>query len=153
MDNNIDDIDKTILKSFLVDARVSIQNIAEQVSISGVAVKQRVNKLQQAGAFKGTSYILDPKFFGYKTVAFVGICLEKSLSFEKIISKLKLIPNIIECHYTTGGYSLFIKIICEDNLSLMQILNKEIQNLDGVNSTETIISFDQQIDRPFIPFE
>ena len=59
----------------------------------------------------------------------------------------KKIPEVLECHYTTGNWSILIKIICRDNEHLMQLLNKKIQPIEGVSRTETFISLEQQLER------
>ena len=148
---NFDDIDKQILASLIKDARVPVQQISKKVGITGVAVQQRIKKMINADVFKGSRFIINHDSFGFKTLAFVGIFLDKSSHNDDVIAKLGDIPNVTECHYTTGNYSLFIKIISEDNEHLMRILNKQIQTIEGVVRTETIISFDQQIDRELVP--
>ena len=79
-------------------------------------------------------------------MAFIGIYLEKASSNPEVVKELKKIPEVLECHYTTGNWSILIKIICRDNEHLMQLLNKKIQPIDGVSRTETYISLEQQID-------
>ena len=66
---------------------------------------------------------------------------------SEMMEKLKEIPEVIECHYTTGNWSIFAKIICRDNEHLMELLNKKIQPVDGVSRTETFISLQEQINR------
>ncbi len=143
----IDGIDKEILRSLMSDARKPILEIARKVGISGAAIHQRLRKLEASGLIAGSKFILDPKVLGYKTMAFVGVYLDKAVSNPKAVNQLKQIPEVIECHYTTGNWSIFIKILCKDNEHLMQVLNKEIQAIEGVSRTETFISLDQQIDR------
>ena len=60
---------------------------------------------------------------------------------------MKKIPEILECHYTTGNWSVLIKVLCKNNEHLMALLNKQIQSISGVSRTETFISLEQQIDR------
>lgn len=91
--------------------------------------------------------MLNTKILGYKTLAFVGIFLDKTATYKDAIKKLEEIDEVIESHYTTGNYAIFVKILCKDNEHLMQVLNKQIQAIDGVSRTETFISLDQQIDR------
>jgi Lrp/AsnC family transcriptional regulator for asnA, asnC and gidA len=81
-------------------------------------------------------------------MAFIGIYLDKAIiNNPEAVKNLKLIPEVIECHYTTGDWSIFIKILCKDNQHLMNILNDKIQAINGVSRTETYISLEQQIDR------
>jgi len=143
----IDGIDKQILRSLMQDARKPILEIARKVGISGAAIHQRLRKLEASGLIAGSKFVLDPKVMGYKTMAFVGVHLDKAGSNLQAVKKLKDIPEVIECHYTTGNWSIFIKILCKDNEHLMQVLNKNIQAIEGVSQTETFISLEQQIDR------
>ena len=143
----IDGIDKEILRDLMEDARKPILQIAKKVGISGAASHQRLKKLEQAGVIIGSRFIVDNKVLGYTTVAFVGVYLEKAANNSDAVRELKKIPEVLECHYTTGNWSVLIKIICRDNEHLMQMLNKKIQTIEGVSRTETFISLDQQIER------
>ena len=100
-----------------------------------------------AGLITGSKFTINPKVLGYKTLAFVGIFLDSASKYSAAIIRLKEIPEVIESHYTTGNYAIFIKIMCKDNEHLMKLLNQEIQSIKGVARTETFISLDQQIDR------
>ena len=80
-------------------------------------------------------------------MAFVGIFLDKAANNPDAVKQLNRIPEVLECHYTTGDWSILIKVLCKDNEHLMHILNKEIQSISGVSRTETFISLQQQIDR------
>ncbi|RWX03520.1 Lrp/AsnC ligand binding domain-containing protein [Flavobacterium cerinum] len=143
----IDGIDKEILRYLMEDARKPILQIAGKIGISGAAIHQRLRKLEQAGVIAGSKFIVNTRVLGYSTMAFVGIYLEKAASNLEAVKELRKIPEVLECHYTTGNWSIFIKIICRDNEHLMQLLNHRIQPIDGVSRTETFISLDQQIER------
>tara|TARA_X000001036_G_scaffold234258_1_gene218710 strand:+ start:337 stop:810 length:474 start_codon:yes stop_codon:yes gene_type:complete len=144
----IDGIDKIILKALVKNARISIMEISKLVGISGAAVHQRLKKLENSDLIKGSQIIINTKVLGYKTMAFIGIYLDKAIiNNPEAVKNLKLIPEVIECHYTTGDWSIFIKILCKDNQHLMNILNDKIQAINGVSRTETYISLEQQIDR------
>lgn len=129
------------------DARTPILEIARQVGISGAAIHQRLRKLEKSGLIAGSKFIINPKILGYTTMAFVGIYLDKAANNPEAVKQLKKIPEVIECHYTTGHWSIFIKILAKDNEHLMHVLNKQIQSISGVSRTETFISLQQQIDR------
>ena len=144
----IDGIDKIILKALVKNARISIMEISKLVGISGAAVHQRLKKLENSDLIKGSQININTKILGYKTMAFIGIYLDKAIiNNPEAVKNLKLIPEVIECHYTTGDWSIFIKILCKDNQHLMNILNDKIQAINGVSRTETYISLEQQIDR------
>jgi len=144
---HIDGIDKKILRALMADARTSVLEIARQVGISGAAIHQRLRKLEKSGLIAGSKFVINPKVLGYTTMAFVGIYLDKAVSNPEAVKQLKKIPEVLECHYTTGNWSILIKILCKDNEHLMNLLNSEIQSIDGVSRTETFISLDQQIER------
>lgn len=146
-DFHIDGIDKIILNHLIADARTPILSIAREIGISGAAIHQRLRKLEASGLISGSNFVLNPKVLGYKTLAFVGIFLDAASKYSAAIKRLKEIPEVVESHYTTGNYAIFIKILCRDNEHLMNLLNKEIQSIKGVARTETFISLDQQIDR------
>lgn len=144
---SLDGIDKIILKLLLQDARTPIQVLAKASGISGAAVHQRLKKLEKAEVVSGSKIILNPKVLGYKTVAFIGIYLDKAIRNPEAVKQLKNIPEVIECHYTTGNWSIFAKLLCRDNEHLMELLNKKIQSVEGVSRTETFISLQEQMNR------
>ncbi len=143
----IDGIDKEILRSLMEDARTPVLEIARKVGISGAAIHQRLRKLEKSGLISGSKFVINPKILGYTTMAFVGIYLDKAISNPEAVKQLQKIPEVLECHYTTGNWSILIKVLCKDNEHLMFLLNKEIQPIAGVSRTETFISLAQQIDR------
>jgi Lrp/AsnC family transcriptional regulator, regulator for asnA, asnC and gidA len=143
----IDGIDKKILRALMNDARTPVLEIARQVGISGAAIHQRLRKLESSGLLSGSKFVINPKALGYTTMAFIGIFLDKAVDNPTAVRQLKKIPEVLECHYTTGNWSILIKVLCKDNEHLMHVLNKNIQAINGVSRTETFISLDQQIDR------
>ncbi len=143
----LDGIDKTILNFLMEDAKKPILEIAKNIGITGAAVHQRLRKLEKSGLIEGSKMMLDARMLGYKTMAFVGVYLDKAVSNPQAVKKLSQIPEVIECHYTTGNWSIFLKILCKDNEHLMNVLNKNIQAIEGVSRTETFISLNQQINR------
>ena len=144
---SIDGIDKIIIKHLLEDARTPIQILANASGISGAAVHQRLKKMEKAKVIKGSQVILNPKILGFKTMAFIGIYLDKAIRNPEAVKQLEQIDEVIECHYTTGNWSIFVKLLCRDNEHLMELLNKKIQSVEGVSRTETFISLQQQLDR------
>jgi len=143
----IDGIDKQILRALMEDARTPILEIARGVGVSGAAIHQRMRKLEKSGLISGSKFLINPKALGYTTMAFIGIFLDKAMNNPDAVKQLKKIPEVLECHYTTGNWSILIKVLCKDNEHLMHVLNKNIQSITGVSRTETFISLNQQIDR------
>ena len=143
----VDGIDKIILRLLTQDARTPIMAISKETGISGAAVHQRLKKLEKAEVISGSQIILNPKILGFKTMAFIGIYLDKAIRNPEAVKQLEQIDEVIECHYTTGNWSIFVKLLCRDNEHLMELLNKKIQSVEGVSRTETFISLQQQLDR------
>ena len=144
---SVDKIDKIIIKGLIKNARISIMQLSKLAGISGAAVHQRLKKLEHSNLITGSKINLNAKLLGFKTIAFVGVFLDKAMINTEAVKKLDEIPEILECHYTTGNWSIFLKILCRDNEHLMNILNKKIQTIKGVSRTETFISLNQQIDK------
>ncbi|MCT6869921.1 Lrp/AsnC ligand binding domain-containing protein [Apibacter sp.] len=147
----LDGIDKIILKALMENSKAPVSNIARQVGVSSTAIHQRIKKLEAAKIIEDPITPLNYKLLGYKTTAYVGIFLEKSAQYQEAIMSMMKIPEIIEAHFTTGNYAIFIKILCKDNDHLMSVLRNEIQNIKGIERTETIISLEQSISRQIIP--
>ncbi|MBT8188406.1 MAG: AsnC family transcriptional regulator [Croceitalea sp.] len=143
----VDGIDKKILRYLMEDARRPILEIARNIGISGAAIHQRLRKLEASGLIAGSKFVINPKVLGYTTMAYIGIFLDKAMANPQAVKALEKIPEVLECHYTTGNWSILIKVLCQDNEHLMQVLNKKIQQIEGVSRTETFISLDQQINR------
>ncbi|WP_282630213.1 Lrp/AsnC ligand binding domain-containing protein [Empedobacter sedimenti] len=143
----IDGIDKMILNAFMDDANLPVSQLAKELGISNTAVHQRIKKLENSGIISATKVILNPSVLGYSTMSFVGVFMDKPSSYKLVITALEKVPEVVEAHFTTGNYGIFLKILCRDNLHLMNVLNKKIQEIEGVTRTETIISLEQPINR------
>ena len=131
----IDGIDKILLNELMKDARVSINLLSKQVGISGAAVHQRLKKLEKSGLIQGSQIMINPKKLGYTTLAFVGIYLDKAMNNHSAVAQLQKINEVLECHYTTGDWSVLVKILCKDNEHLMNLLNNQIQKIAGISRT------------------
>lgn len=141
----IDSIDLNILNQLLKNSRTSTTQISKSTNISNVATQQRISKMEKSGIIKGYTAILDYTLLGYKTVAYIGLFLEKAKNYKTVISHLEKVPQISEAHFTTGNYSIFAKIHARDNIHLMEVLSDKIQSIDGISRTETFISLHEGI--------
>jgi Lrp/AsnC family transcriptional regulator for asnA, asnC and gidA len=148
----IDSLDKKILSMITQNARIPFLEVARECKVSGAAIHQRVQRLMNMGVIKGSEFILNPSKIGYHTCAFIGIFLKKASLFDKVVKMLEEIPEVVECHYTTGEYAMFIKIFARSNEHLKRILHDRLQNIPGISSTETIISLDESFKRQ-LPIE
>lgn len=141
----IDRLDRKILEIISNNARLPFKDVAAECGVSRAAIHQRVQRLIDAGVITGSGYYVDPKVLGYSTCTFVGIKLEKGSLYKEVVEHISQIPEVVECHCTTGQYYMFIKMYAKDNAHLMDILSNKIQAIPGVSSTETLISLDQTI--------
>lgn len=146
--SEIDKTDRRIIAELLADAKTPFTEIAERLEVSGGTVHVRMKKLERLGVVKGSSLTVDISKLGYDITAFVGIYLEKSSLYEEVAEELKKIPEILNMHYTTGNYSIFIKIVCKDTTHLRDVLHQKIQLVRGIERTETFISLDERLMRP-----
>ncbi|MDR0384657.1 MAG: Lrp/AsnC ligand binding domain-containing protein [Prevotellaceae bacterium] len=143
----IDSLDRKILSMICANARIPFLEVARECGISGAAVHQRMQRLIRLGIVKGSEFILDPKIMGYHTCAFMGIFLGKASMFKSVVEQLNKIPEITECHYTTGDYSIFIKVYAYDNEHLKHILVDKLQAIPGISRTDTLISLEESFNR------
>ena len=144
--HQLDALDKKILKMIAADARVPFFLFSRACNVSGAAIHQRVQKLFALGVLKGSQFIVDPESVGFETCAYIGLYLKDPSSFEEVTLALKKIPEVVECHYTTGQYDMFIKLYARNNHHLLSIIHDKLQPLN-LARTETIISFNEAIQR------
>lgn len=144
--HTLDALDRKILKLIAEDARIPFLEVARACNVSGAAIHQRIQKLTTLGILKGSEFIIDPEKIGYETCAYVGLYLKDPESFDLVVEKLRKIPEVTECHYTTGGYDMFIKIYAKNNHHLLNIIHDKLQPL-GLSRSETIVSFNAVINR------
>ena len=144
--HNLDLLDKKILRLSAGDARIPFLEVARSCNVSGAAIHQRIQKLTNLGILKGSQFIVDPEKVGYETCAYIGLYLQNPAKFDDIVEELKKIPEVVECHYTTGGFDMFIKIYARNNHHLLNIIHDKLQPL-GLSRSETVISFNAAINR------
>ena len=144
--HSLDSLDKKILKLIAEDARIPFLEVARACNVSGAAIHQRIQKLTNLGVIKGSKFIIDPEKIGYETCAYVGLNLKNPENFDNAVEALAHIPEVVECHYTTGDYDMFIKIYAQNNHHLLNIIHDRLQPL-GLARSETIISFNSAFNR------
>ena len=123
------------------------KDVAVECGISRAAVHQRVNRMIDMEVIVGSGYHIDPKKVDYMTCTYIGIYLDKGGLYESVADNLKKIPEVVECHYTTGRYAIFAKVFARNNEHLKQILSEKIQKILGITSTETFISLEETFNR------
>ena len=144
--HQLDKLDEQILKLIASNARIPFLEVARACNVSGAAIHQRIQKLTNLGILKGSEYVIDPEKIGYETCAYMGLFLKNPEQFDEVTKALENIPEVVECHYTTGQYDMFIRIYAKNNHHLLSIIHDKLQPLH-LARTETIISFHEAINR------
>ena len=145
--DKIDNLDKKILSILSKNARIPFKDVAAECGVSRAAIHQRVQHLINGGVITGSGFDVNPKSIGYSTCTYVGLNLERGSMYKDVVKQLKEIPEIVECHFTTGSYTMLLKVYARDNEQLMDLLNNKMQMIPGVVSTETLIPLDQSTNR------
>ena len=143
----MDEIDRKILGFLIKNARMPFLEIARECGVSGAAIHQRVKKLELNGVITGSRLLVKPQALGLNVCAYISVTLSEANKYPEVIAAFRAIPEIVECHFVTGRYSLLVKLYCYDNDHLMDILLNTIQKIPYVQSTETQISLDNEIER------
>lgn len=152
MSVKLDKVDVGILRHLLEDSRRPFQAIADDLIVSQGTIHVRVNKMKDQGVIKGSKYIIDFEKLGLEVTAFIGINLRHAKDYENCLKKLKSFPEIAEVHYTTGAFSLFVKVVTRSTRDLHLFLIEKLQAIDQIHSTETLMSLDSPVNRdPQIP--
>ena len=145
--SEIDNLDIQILSILMKNATTPYTEIAKELIVSGGTIHVRMKKLEDLGIIKGANLEINPQKLGYDVCAFLGIFLEKGSQYNNAVKQLQTVNEIVELHYTTGSWSIFAKIICRDTIHLREILNEQIQSVEGIQRTETFISLEESIKR------
>ncbi len=143
----VDNVDLKILEILMQDAKKPYTEVAKRAFVSGGTVHVRMSKMEEAGIVEKTTLKVNYAKLGYDITAFIGIFLQKSALYQQVLTTLKTIPEVTSIHYTTGNYSMFVKIHCKDTNHLKQVLHDKIQQIDGIERTETMISLEESLDR------
>jgi Lrp/AsnC family transcriptional regulator for asnA, asnC and gidA len=135
----VDEFDINIIKELEKDGRMAYSAIAANLKISNTMVHQRINRLIEQGILTGIKPIINEKKVGYDWGSFTGITLNKDQDSDRIIEELKKIPEITECYYITGSFTLYIKIIAKDHEHMRKVLYEKIDTIPGIAKTDSII--------------
>ena len=147
VDKSLDKLDLQIIQAMMEDAEVSYADLGKQFFVSGGTIHVRIKKLEELAIVKGKRLAVDLKVLGYDIIAFIGIYLEKSSMYDNVAQALKNIPQVVRVNYTTGNYSMFVEIVCKDMQQLRFVLHDELQNIKGIERTETLISLEESFSR------
>ena len=143
----IDETDRKILNILSTDAKASLKQLGNACQMSPTAVHLRLKKLEEQKIITGSKSVIDTYQLGYQTQSFIGIYFNQANIYKKVSQALFDIEEVVECNYTTGNFSLLVKVVCRDNKHLTEVLSNKIQTIDGVARTETFICLEQTFTR------
>ena len=143
----IDNLDKKILEIIMRNARIPSKDVALECGVSRAAIHQRIQRMIDMEVITGSGYHVNPKVLGYATCTYIGVKLERGSMYRNVVPELEKIQEVVECHFTTGPYTMLIKLYARDNQHLMELLNDKIQHIPGVTATETLISLEMSLNR------
>jgi Lrp/AsnC family transcriptional regulator for asnA, asnC and gidA len=147
--SSLDEIDIRILELLVLDSRIPLSHISQEVGISSPAIRERINKLKENGVIKGFSVILDYKRLGLGLTAFIGLSMDESKCCqEEVFDELEKLQNVMEAHFTNGEEDILVKVVSENTETLVELLG-EMNAIDGVNRTKTMIALKTPIERGF----
>src|SRR5699024_1626735 len=149
--SSLDQLDKAILSKLLASARTPYAELAKLFGVSAGTIHVRIEKMRQAGIILGTQLQIDERKLGYDVCCFIGIILKTAKDYQRTIEKLQQIDEVLEAYYTTGHYSIFIKVVTRSIDDLQDVLINKIQHIEEVQSTETLISLQNPIQRAITP--
>ena len=143
----IDNLDRRILEIVMRNARIASKDVAQECGVSRAAIHQRIQRMIDLNVITGSGYNVDPKILGYRTCTYIGVNLERGALYREVVPELEKIPEVVECHFTTGPYTNHVKHFARDNEPLKELHNHKLQVIPGVVGTETLISLDHSISR------
>ena len=143
----IENLDSKILEIVMRTARIPSKDVAVVCGVSRAAIHQRIQRMIDLKVITGSVYQVNPLVLVYTTCTYIGVKLEKGSMYKDVVPELEKIPEVVKCHFTTGPYTMLIKLYARDNQHLMELLNDKIQMIHGVVATETLISLDQSMNR------
>ncbi|MFI3305612.1 MAG: Lrp/AsnC family transcriptional regulator [Rikenellaceae bacterium] len=142
----LDELDSKILRLISNNARISFLEVARLCGVSGAAVHQRIQKLQSSGVITGSEFTLDLQKIGYETCAYVNLDFNSEVDLDFVVEQIRLTPEVVECHHTTGPYDLLVKIYARNNHHLHEIIQHRLKGL-GLSRSESVISYRESFRR------
>jgi len=130
----VDDTSRAIIEQLQADGRRSYAAIGQAVGLSEAAVRQRVQKLTDAGVMQIVA-VTDPMQVGFARQAMIGIGVNGDV--EAVAAKLARIPEVDYLVVTAGSWDILAEVVVEDDDHLLQVVNRHIRSLEGVVRTES----------------
>jgi Lrp/AsnC family transcriptional regulator, regulator for asnA, asnC and gidA len=133
---HLDDVSKAIIDQLQEDGRRSYADIGKHVGLSEAAVRQRVQRLTDAGVMQIVA-VTDPMQLGFTRQAMIGVRVSGDV--REVADRLAEIPAVDYVVMTAGTFDLLAEVVCENDDDLIELLNGEIRRTPGVTATETFV--------------
>ena len=140
----LDELDHQILDMLIDNTRIPFTDIAKKLLISAGTVHVRIKKMEEGGIIRGSSLTLDYVKLGYSFIAYVGVFLQNTSTTKFVLERINEIPYVTVAHITTGKFNIFCKIRAKDTSHAKDIIF-QLDDIDGVYRTETMISLEESI--------
>ena len=139
VDQGLDAKDRNILSLIQRDGKMSQALIAQHVGLSTAAVNERLKKLEQSGAIRRFTALVDPKAVGIQVTAFIEVFIEHPRYEEPFIKRVLEMDEVQECHHITGEFSVLLKVRVRDMESLQRLVISQLNGAEGVRQTRTVM--------------
>ena len=130
----VDDVDKALIEALQQDGRLPYTKLAVEVGLSEAAVRQRVQRLVEAGVVQIVA-VTDPLTLGFRRMAMIGLKVEGDLRI--VANDIAALPEVSYVVVVGGSFDLMMEVVCEDDDHLLTLLNDRVRSIAGVRSTET----------------
>lgn len=140
--NDLDRIDRMLLRLLQEDGRRTTLDLARRVGLSPTGASQRIKRLFNEGVIRAVRAILDPSKIGRSTLVFIEVRLDHTAPhvFDRFASAVMRAPEIIECHMVVGDFDYLVKARIADMAMFQDFLQRVILRLPGVRETHTYTS-------------
>ena len=138
----LDAIDYKILDLLNANARASYTELGKELGLSSGSVQQRVKRLYDLDIIKQATLVLNYEALGYNMLSYIGIMISEGHLIAEVEAEIKRIPQITVANYITGKFTIFCRTRTKNALEMKDLLN-QIQKINGVQRTETMVSFDE----------
>ena len=147
----MDDRDRKILHHVQRDADLPQAELAKRVGLSPAAVNERLKKLEQSGAIRRYTALVDPGTVGAPLAAFVEVFIEHPRHEPAFIEQVLALDEVQECHHITGEFSLLLKVRVRDLASLQDLLLTKLNSFEGVRQTRTVMVLSTLKEDSYVP--
>ena len=144
MASPLDGIDRKTLEALTRDGRMSMRTLAETLHISRANAYARVERLKRSGVIRGFRADIDPVLSGLGTSAYVTLNVRQA-AWRQIAGRLQSLPGIAHIALVGGEFDVVLLVRARDNADLRRLVLDEIQGMDGVISTRTLLVFEEPV--------